>query len=183
MPVRTHCRFLVIAICAAMAVTLAVALPGVSADGDEDQAPPIPEKAELNYPNLGSHLDQLVTSIEEGETTAEDTAAGASMHREESAAVTIYLSGSVDYVVQFLEDFGGDPRNVGEDYIEAYVPVTLLGELSEQPGVTRVQEIIPPEPGLWQLRQPRRPDPSLAGLEQCRIQRSGRQGRGDRPRL
>ena len=28
------------------------------------------------------------------------------MHREESVAVTIYLSGSVGDVVQFLEDFG-----------------------------------------------------------------------------
>ena len=34
----------------------------------------------------------------------------------------------------------------GEDYIEAYVPVTLLGQLSEQPGVTRVREIVPPQP-------------------------------------
>ena len=64
------------------------------------------------------------------------------MHREESVAVTIYLSGSVDDVVQFLEDFGEDPRNVGE----AYVPLALLGPVSEQPGVIRVREIIPQEP-------------------------------------
>ena len=38
------------------------------------------------------------------------------------------------------------PRKVGEDYIEAYVPVILLGQLSQQPGVIRVREIIPPEP-------------------------------------
>ena len=36
---------------------------------------------------------------------------------------------------------------MGEDYIEAYVPVTLLGELSHQPGVLRVREIIPPQEG------------------------------------
>ena len=139
---KTRCRFLVIAICAAMAVTLEVALTGIFSDGDDDQAPPISDKAELKYPNLGSHLDQLVTSIEDGETTVEDAAAGASMHREESVAVTIYLSGGVDDVVQFLEDFGGDPRNVGE----AYVPLALLGPVSEQPGVIRVREIIPQEP-------------------------------------
>ena len=46
----------------------------------------------------------------------------------------------------FLEDNGGDPRNVGEDYIEAYVPVTLLGPVSERPGVLRVREIVPPQP-------------------------------------
>ena len=45
MPGKRHFRFLAIAIWAALAVTLAVALPGVSTDGDEDQAPPIPEKA------------------------------------------------------------------------------------------------------------------------------------------
>ena len=60
-------------------------------------------------------------------------------------AVTIYVPGDVDSVVTFLEDNGGDPRNVGEDYIEAYVPLPLLGTLSEQPGVIRVREIIPPQ--------------------------------------
>ena len=134
-----------------------VGLPGAPADGGEDknkdvgqgqdQALPLPEKTELKYPNLGSRLDKLVASVEEGETTAEDAAADAAVYREESVAVTIYLSGSVEDVVSFLEENGGDPRNVGEDYIEAYVPVTLLGQLSEQPGVIRVREIIPPAPG------------------------------------
>ena len=49
-------------------------------------------------------------------------------------------------MVAFLEENGGDLRNVGEDYIEAYVPVMLLGPASEQPGVLRVREIIPPNP-------------------------------------
>ena len=116
------------------------------ADGGDDQTPLIPEKTELRYPNLGSRLDQLAAQVEEGEATAEDAAGEAPMHREESVAVTIYLSGSVDEVVAFLEENGGDPRNVGEDYIEAYVPVPLLGPVSEQPGVIRVREIVPPEP-------------------------------------
>ena len=135
------------AILAALAVTLAVALPGVSADGGEDkatpiarssgtsgdnQAPPIPEKAALKYPNLGSHLDQLVASVETGQATAHDAASSSSLHSGGSVAVTIYLTGSVDEVVSFLEENGGDLRNVGEDYIEAYVPVSLLGPLSEQ---------------------------------------------------
>ena len=154
-------RFLAMAILIALAVTLAVALPGVSADGGEDkavpiprsggtggdnQAPPIPNKTALNYPNLGSHLDQLVTSVEEGQSTSLDAAGYTPVHSGASVAVTIHLSGSVDDVVTFLEENGGDPRNVGEDYIEAYVPVTLLGQLSQQPGVARVREIVPPEP-------------------------------------
>ena len=121
--------------------------PAAKAGGDENQAPPIPDKVELKYPKLGSSLNQLVTRVEEGEATAEEAAGETPMHREESAAVTIYLSGNVDDVVAFLEGNGGDPRNVGEDYIEAYVPVTLLGPASEQPGVLRVRAIAPPEPG------------------------------------
>ena len=161
MPCKKHFGFLATAIVAALMVTLAVALPGVSADGDEDkaapiprsggtggdnQAPPIPNKTALNYPNLGSHLDQLVTSVEEGQATSKDAAGETPVHSGESVAVTIYLTGNVDAVVNFLEDYGGDPRNVGEDYIETYVPVTLLGPVSEQPGVIRVREIVPPLP-------------------------------------
>ena len=151
---KRHFRFPATAILAALVVVLALALPGVSADGNEDknkdmeqgQAPPIPEKADLKYPNLGSHLDQLVTGVEEGEMSAGEAVGDAPVHRAESVAVTIYLSGNMDEVVGFLEDNGGDPRNVGEDYIEAYVPVSLLGPVSEQPGVIRVREIMPPQP-------------------------------------
>ena len=101
----------------------------------------------MKYPNLGSRLDELVASVEAGDATAEQAAGGAAIHSGESVAVTIYLSGGVDVVVSFLEENGGDPRNVGEDYIEAYVPVTLLGPVSEQPGVLRMREIVPPEKG------------------------------------
>ena len=150
-------RFLAMATLVALAVALAAALPGVSADGgvdkneeaatsQEQEAPPIPEKAGLSYPNLGSRLDQLVASVEAGQVTVQDAASTSPVHSGESVAVTIYLSGNVDEVVSFLEDNGGDPRNVGEDYIEAYVPVTLLGPVSEQPGVIRVREIVPPQP-------------------------------------
>ena len=114
--------------------------------GGNNQALPIPDKGELKYPNLGSRLDGLVASVEAGQATADEAAADTPVHSGESVAVTIYLSGNVDDVVKLLEGNGGSPRNVGEDYIEAYVPVTLLGQLSERPGVIRVREIAPPEP-------------------------------------
>ena len=83
---------------------------------------PIPEKTEQLYPNLGSRLNQLVTSVEAAqEKDADDTPVQA-----EAVAVTIYLSGETDELVAFLEDNGASPRNVGEGYVEAYVPVTLL---------------------------------------------------------
>ena len=116
------------------------------ATASDDTLPTLPEKPELKYPNLGSNLDQLVASVEKGETFAKEAAEDAPVHQEASVAVTIYLSGNVDDVVSFLEDNGGSSRNVGEDYIEAYVPVTLLGQTSEQPGVIRVRAIIPPQP-------------------------------------
>ena len=109
---------------------------GDGADGD-DQALPIPDKGDLKYPNLGSSLDGLVASVEAGQATAQEAAADAPVHSGESVGVTIYLSASVDEMVAFLEENGGDPRNVGEDYIEAYVPVPLLGPVSERPGVIR----------------------------------------------
>ena len=111
------------------------------------QAMPIPDKGTLEYPNLGSRLDELVVSVEAGEVTAEEAAANTPVHSGESVAVTVHLSGNVDAVVAFLEENGGDPRNVGQDYVEAYVPMSLLGPLSEHPGVLRVREIVPPGQG------------------------------------
>ena len=122
-------------------------IPRSGGTGGDDQALTIPDKGELKYPNLGSRLDDLVASVEAGQTTAEQAARGAAVYNGAPVAVTIYLSGNVDEVVAFLEENGGDPRNAGEDYIEAYVPVPLLGPVSERPGVIRVREIIPPAPG------------------------------------
>ena len=123
--------------------------PSESVQQHEDNAEVLntPGKKEQKYPNLGSYLNQLVAVVEAGQTDPEKAAEGATIHRGESVAVTIHLSGHVDQVVTFLEENDGDPRNVGKDYIEAYVPVSLLGRVSEHPGVTRVREIIPPRGG------------------------------------
>ena len=139
-------RLLLIAALAALVIPVAAVSPGAHAD-DGDMILPVPEKTELTYPRLGSMLDQLVAGFETGDASARIADAGALLHRESSVAVTIYLvPGNVDAVVSFLEDNGGSPRNVGEDYIEAYVPASLLGQTSEQPGVLRVREITPPHP-------------------------------------
>ena len=138
-------------ILSALIVLVVTAIPGVSANGDEDEQAVIleeTERKELKYPNLGSVLNDLVVRVEDGEMSEGEAAGETAMHQAESVAVTIHLISNVQDVVQFLEDNGGDPRNVGEDYIEAYVPVPLLGSLSEQPGVIRVREIVPPEPAF-----------------------------------
>ena len=108
--------------------------------------PALPPEGQLTYPTLGSHLSGLAEAYEQGGASQKESAERAAISQGGSVAVTIHLTANVTDVVQFLEDNGGDPRNVGEDYIEAYVPVSLLGQLSEQPGVIRVREIIPPQP-------------------------------------
>ena len=145
MTCNTYFGFLAAVILSALIVTLVATAPGVSADGDDD-VDILSEKSELQYPSLGSHLNQMVSNVQEGRMAAREAAEGASVYSGESVAVTIHLSGHVDEVVTFLANNGGDPRNVGEDYIEAYVPVSLLGPVSEQPGVVRVREIVPPQP-------------------------------------
>ena len=137
-------RLLSILALLALAIPLAVVQPA-SGDGEDDRHP-ILEKTELKYPNLSFMLNQLVARVEAGESLPEEAAEDSPVHQGSSMAVTIYLSDHVADAVQFLEDTGGDPRNVGEDYIEAYVPVTLLGLASEQPGVSRVRLIVPPQP-------------------------------------
>ena len=128
-----------------LTLPLAVGVSTAYGDGGDDQLS-IPEKTELKYPNLGSTLDRMAARVEYEGATSEEAAGEALVHQAELVAVTIYLSGNVADVVTFLEEHGGDPRNVGEDYIEAYVPVTLLGPVSERPGVIRVREIVPPQP-------------------------------------
>ena len=106
----------------------------------------VPKKTELKHPKVGSALDDLIARIEAGEISEEEAAQEAPLYRGKSVAVTIYLSSNVDGVVSFLKANGVSPRNVGEDYIEAFVPVLLLAETSEQSGVLWVQVIQPPQP-------------------------------------
>ncbi len=139
-------RLCSLALALTMVMVLVMVAPVGPAHGDDDDPPAPPPKGELTYPNLGSHLSGLADSYEQGRASQQESAGQAAISQGGSVAVTIYLTANVSDVVQFLWDNGGDPRNVGEDYIEAYVPVSLLGSLSEQPGVIRVREIIPPMP-------------------------------------
>ena len=104
----------------------------------------IPKKTELTHPRAGSVLNDLITRVEAGEISAEEAAKETPIHRGDSVGVTIHMSGNVDAVVAFLEANGGSNISAGEDYIEAYVPVLLLGETSQQPGVLNVRAIQPP---------------------------------------
>ena len=99
------------------------------------------------YPNMDSNLNTIAHRVETGLFTAKDAASAAPLHDEESVAVTFYISeGYADSIVAFLEDNGASPRNIGADYIEAYVPASLLPEASQQEGVNSIRTIIPPQP-------------------------------------
>ena len=120
------------------------ALAPTPATGAGDQFT-VPERVELKQPKLGSALDDLIARIETGDVSPEEAAQEAPLHQGGSVAVTIHLSGNVDEVVRYLEANGGATISVGEDYIEALVPVLLLGQTSEQLGVLRVRLIEPGE--------------------------------------
>ena len=104
----------------------------------------IPKKSEVKHPKADTAINSLVERVESGEITEEEAASEAPLHRGGSVGVIILLSGNVDGVVAFLEANGATNINTGEDYIEAFVPVLLLGQTSEQPGVLRVDQIQPP---------------------------------------
>ncbi len=91
-------------------------------------------------------LSQLAQNVQDGYSTAHDAASQAPMHAADSIAVTFYLNGDTAPLLAFLRANGGDPRNIGDDYVEAYVPVSLLADASEQPNVVRVQAIAPQQP-------------------------------------
>ena len=99
------------------------------------------------YPNMDSNLNHIVQQVETGQFTARAAAANAHLHQEEAVAVTIYVvEGYIDTIVEFLKDNGASPRNIGSDYIEAYAPVSLLPEASEQEGVISIRTIVSGQP-------------------------------------
>ena len=97
--------------------------------------------------NLDSILAGIVRQHESGEFTAQAAASSAPVATEHSVAVTLYLKeGQIESVRDYLEQNGADPRNIGTDYIEAYVPVSRLADVSVQQGVISVRAIVPSQP-------------------------------------
>ena len=116
--------------------------------GSIQNLPPIEDKINPpRYPNMDSSLNRILQQVQTGQSTAQAAAANAPIHREESVAVTLYVTeGYAQDVWDWLEGNGGDPRNIAVDYIEAYVPVSLMPQTSQQEAVISVRTIIPPQP-------------------------------------
>ncbi len=121
------------------------------ADTEEEiDLPPI-VKVPPTYPNLDSNLNRLAEEASSAQQTRSE--GGGSGATVEPVLVTFYVATDhLDNVRQYLEDNDIFVRNVGEDYIEAHVPPGLLGAASEQPGVLRVDTVIPPRPAQSQTR-------------------------------
>ena len=99
------------------------------------------------YPTLDSNLNHIVEQTRTGQLTTRSAAASAPKYHGQSVAVTLYIiEGYADAVTSYLEANGASPRNIGADYIEAYVPVSLLVEASRHEGVLSVRTIVPPQP-------------------------------------
>ena len=134
---------------------------GVSpqSDGPKEQAdlPPLPPKEPPLYPNLDSNLNRLA-EVASSTLTPASTHAVQSNQDDEPVLVTFYIeAGRVDDVREYLEENDIFVRNVGEDYIEAHVPPSQLGAASEQPGVLRVDTVVPalpPQPTSANLANP-----------------------------
>ena len=122
--------------------------PTQADDSGAQNLPPLEGKINPpKYENMDSLLNQMVQQIETNELSAAAAAESAPMHHAESVAVTLYITeGHAESVRDFLEDEGASLRNIGADYIEAYIPVHLLPAASTQPGVISIRTIIPPQP-------------------------------------
>lgn len=135
---------------AAQTADTPTSVPTATPDDDSgvQDLPPIQGKVNPpKYPNMDSHLNTIVEQVQTGQSSAQAAASNAPVHSGASIAVTIYIiEGYGDTISDYLTDNGGDPRNIGVDYIEAYIPVSLLPDASQQEGVISVRTIIPPQP-------------------------------------
>ena len=95
------------------------------------------------YPNLDSNLNPLAEAASSTLTPASTDTAPSSQD-DEPVPVTFYIdAGHVDDVQEHLEENDIFVRNLGEDYTEARAPPSRLGAASEQPGVLRVDTVVP----------------------------------------
>ena len=157
-PSKSALYFLTALIAATLLFTMLTTADNASAqqsDGDNaaliptqppDFVPPVPSERAPTLGNLDYMLSQLASSVQGGYSTAHGAASQAPIYAADSIAVTFYLNGDTAPLLAFLRANGGDPRNIGDDYVEAYVPVDLLVDASERPNVASVHAIAPPKP-------------------------------------
>ena len=105
---------------------------------------PLPPKP--RHRRLDSQLNRMVERVEQ--SGSEGVADSAPLYEGDSVAVAVRLSHGVTTTTAFLEQNGARVANVVENYIEAYVPVTLLAALADRDGILWVEAIVPPQPDV-----------------------------------
>ncbi len=106
------------------------------------------------YDGMAYTLNKLVMQYEAGALTARAAADTAPVHHEDSVAVTFHIEPDyVQDVFDYLRAHDVPAREPLEDerFIEAEVPVSLLAEASQQPGVIVVKPIMPPRPAQFSV--------------------------------
>ncbi len=105
------------------------------------------------YPRLDSKLEYVVYRYENGKLTEAEAAAEFDDYQGTAVLVIVELlaDGDTDAVVAWLKGKGITPTHVykGEEFpdqITAYVPLSLMGVLSQQPGVHDVYSPLPFRP-------------------------------------
>ena len=136
------------------------------------------------FPNLDSTLVLAVEQIESGYLSAQSAAAALPLNVDDSIGVTVHIrEGYVETVSEFLTGAGASVRNTGTDYIEAYVPVSLLPSASEQEGVISIRTIIPSFAYSRNFRKRSSHGTRRSGVAQRGIQWAERKGGHHRRRL
>ena len=112
-----------------------------------------------DYPNLDETLQAIVLSYEGGSKSESEAAADAPLNHITKVLVQVDLTSNVDAVDTWMDKRDVSPRFVNREYnppyIYAYAPVSRLGELSQQSGVSIVRtmrqpfgdDVIAPWPG------------------------------------
>ena len=121
------------------------ALPAAQQEGgaaDPTEPPPPPTVPTPTYPKLRSSLQHDVVQFEEAQDAASGPS-GQSVSAPEDTAVLvqIILSSNKAEVAAWLRGKGITPGHADDPSIsnlDAYVPLSLLGELSQQDGVTGI---------------------------------------------
>ena len=121
---------------------------GESGDETPTEMPPPPTLPTLTYPNIRDSLHFDVVEFEEDQDAASGPSGQSGSAVEDSVVlVEIFLSANTTEVADWLRSKGVSPLYTTDGYIDAKVPLSLLGELSRQDGVREVRRPYPTKPG------------------------------------
>ena len=112
------------------------------------EMPPPPPLPTLTYPNIRYGLHFEVVEFEEAQKAARGPSGQRDAAVEDSVVyVEIFLSANTAEVADWMRSKGVSPLYAADGYIDAEVPLSLLGELSQQDGVRGISRPAPVKPG------------------------------------